>query len=70
MIDPKTLISRDVTDEEVLAYTRGLDDPNDPDGMHLFNKFRTNQLMSKLMRGAVWAPKEPSLILATTCAMR
>ena len=34
---------------------KGLNDPSDPDGtyLYLFTKFRTNQLMSKLMRGAV-----------------
>ncbi|CAE7534054.1 unnamed protein product, partial [Symbiodinium sp. KB8] len=52
-IDPQALISRDVTDEEVLAYTKGHNDPNDPDGIHLFGKFTTNQLVSKLIRGAV-----------------
>ena len=31
-IDPGTCISRDVTDEEILAYTRGLNDVSDPEG--------------------------------------
>ena len=50
----------DVTDEEILAYTRSKNDPADPEGTYLFRNFRTNQLLSKLMRGArqTGMPKE------------
>ena len=52
-VDPETTVSRDVTDEEILDCARGLPDPADPDGIYMLNKFRTNQLISKLMCGAV-----------------
>ena len=51
-IDDETGISRDVTDEEVLAYAKSIKNPEDPE-VHLFNKFKTNQLIAKLMRGAI-----------------
>ena len=52
-IDETTGISRNVTDEEVIAYGRSLNDHEDPTGRHLLNKFQTNQLIAKLMRGAI-----------------
>ena len=51
-VDDETGISRDVTDEEVLAYAKSFKNPEDPE-IHLFNKFKTNQLIAKLMRGAI-----------------
>ena len=51
-MDPETLLSRDVLDEEVLAYGRSKNLFEDPDGEFLLIKLRTNQLISKLMRGA------------------
>ena len=48
----ETMVSRDVTDEEVLTYSRGLNDRQDPDVTYLLRKFRTNQLLSQLTRGA------------------
>ena len=51
-IDEQTMISREVTDEEVLNYSRGLNGRQDPDGTHLLRKFRTNHLLSKLTHGA------------------
>ena len=50
-IDEQTMISREVTDEEVLNYSRGLNGRQDPDGTHLLRKFRTNHLLSKLTHG-------------------
>ena len=52
-IDEDTGISRNVTDDEVLAYGQSLRDHEDPTGIHLLNKFKTNQLIAKLMRGAI-----------------
>ena len=49
----KTDISRDVTEDEVLAFGQSLRDPEDPSGIHLLNKFKANQLIAKLMRGAI-----------------
>ena len=51
-IDPDTLLPRDVHDEEVRAYGQSKHLPEDLDGEYLLIKFRTNQLISKLMRGA------------------
>ena len=47
----ETMVSRDVTDEEVLTYSRGLNDRQDPDVTYLLRKFRTNRLLSQFMRG-------------------
>ena len=44
-IDETTQISRDVTDEEILAYARSLDDREDRDAFYMVRKFRTNQLL-------------------------
>ena len=52
-VDPNTGVSRDVTDEEVLAYGRSLQSEEDPTGVHLLTRLRTNQLISKLLRGAI-----------------
>ncbi|OLP78865.1 hypothetical protein AK812_SmicGene40905 [Symbiodinium microadriaticum] len=53
-IDEDTGISRNVTDDEVLAYGQSLRDHEDPTGIHLLNKFKTNQLIAKLMRGNIF----------------
>ena len=37
----------------MLAYGASLRDREDPDGIHLLSKFKTNQLISKLLRGAI-----------------
>ena len=52
-VDPNTGVSREVADEEVLAYGASLGSVEDPMGIHLPNRLRTNQLMSKLQRGAI-----------------
>ena len=36
-----------------MAYGASLGDHEDPTGIHLLNKFRTNQLISKFQRGAI-----------------
>ena len=52
-VDPKTGVSRDVTDEEVLAYGRSLGIEEDQTGSHLLNRLKSNQLISQLIRGAI-----------------
>ena len=47
-IDERTKVSREVTDEEILEYSRSVKTPKAIPG----HKFRTNQLISKLMHGA------------------
>ena len=49
-INPDTGVSRDVTDDEVLAYGRSLEIDEDPAGSHLLNRLRSNQLISQLIR--------------------
>ncbi|CAE7949678.1 unnamed protein product [Symbiodinium sp. KB8] len=51
-VDPDKLISREVLDSEVLALGTSRRQFDDPDGTLLLRKFRTNQLVSKIMRGA------------------
>ena len=51
--DPETNVSRDITDEEIRtssAHAGG--DLEDPDRHWLIRKFRTNQVLSSLTRGA------------------
>ena len=52
-VDPATGVSREVSDEEVLAYGRGLELEEDPTGAQLFSRLRSNQLISQLIRGAI-----------------
>ncbi|CAE7444742.1 unnamed protein product, partial [Symbiodinium sp. KB8] len=60
----------DLMEEEILTYTSGLNDPSDPHGVYLLNKFRTNQLMSKLIHGAVqMGYKRDIPILPLICEM-
>ena len=46
-------VSRDITDEEILQYARTKDGKEDPEGDYLLRKFRANQIMSSLTRGAI-----------------
>ena len=52
-IDPETNVSRDITDEEIRnsGATAG-GELEDPDKRWLIRKFRTNQLLSSIIRGA------------------
>ena len=52
-LDETTGLSREVTDDEVLAFGVSLDGSEDPTGIHLLNKLRTNQFISKFQRGAI-----------------
>ena len=52
-LNEETGMSRDVTDEEVLAFGASLNDGEDPTGIHLLTKFRTNQLISQFQPGAI-----------------
>ena len=51
-IDPETKI-RDVVDEEVLEFARAKADPGDLEGVYLLRRFRANQVLSTLTRGAI-----------------
>ena len=52
-VDPETKISRDITEEEVLEFARAKADPEDPEGVYLLRRFRANQTLSTLTRGAI-----------------
>lgn len=51
-VDTSTYISREVYDEEILAHGEHKHFPEDPTGSYLLRRFRTHQLISRIMRGA------------------
>ena len=51
--DPETNVSREISDEEIQASdAEAGGDLEDPDRRWLVRKFRTNQILSSLIRGA------------------
>ena len=52
-VDPETHVSREVTDEEILAFARAKADAEDPEGTYLLRRFRANQILSALVRGSI-----------------
>ena len=52
-VDPETGVSRMVNDDEVLELGRSRGQEEDPTGDHLLGRFRTHQIISQLVRGAM-----------------
>lgn len=54
-VDENTMVNKEVTDEEIAAevQNRVHEMSDDPDGTWLVRRFRANQLLSELTRGAV-----------------
>ena len=52
-VDPETGVSRMVDDDEVLEFGRNREQEDDPTGDHTLGRFRTHQVISQLVRGAI-----------------
>ena len=54
-IDPETGISKEVSDEEIIRFAKEPENYKkyDPNGTYTLKRFRTNQLISTLVRGAI-----------------
>ncbi|CAE6972851.1 unnamed protein product [Symbiodinium sp. KB8] len=52
-IDARTGVPRELNDDEVLQYGIARGDQEDPHGDHALSRYRTNQILSILVRGAI-----------------
>ncbi|OLQ05655.1 hypothetical protein AK812_SmicGene11166 [Symbiodinium microadriaticum] len=52
-IDDHTGLPRELTDDEVLQCGMARRDKEDPDGTHALCRYRTNQILSTMVRGAI-----------------
>ena len=52
-VNERTGVPGDVSDEELLEHGRDRGEADDPTGDHALGRFRTNQIISKLVRGAI-----------------
>ena len=52
-VDPSSGVPRELGDDEVLAYGRARGQEDDPTGEHSLGRFRTNQVISRFVRGAI-----------------
>ena len=52
-VDPRTGVPRELNDEEVLQHGIGRGEHDDPTGDHALGRYRTNQVLSTFVRGAI-----------------